>query len=163
MYFNRRVGIQCTSGNGSSGTQEQGKTSEETTNYEISKTTETQLTEAGGVKRLSVAVVLDGTYTTDASGNSVYAPREQAQLDQITALVKSAMGFDQSRGDQLQVANLFDTRHIAMPRDEFLAVPDRICVGGGPDKIAAIRAMLRGGYANILVTDEATARSLLDA
>ncbi|MDR6953953.1 dihydroxyacetone kinase-like protein [Ancylobacter sp. 3268] len=54
-----------------------------------------------------------------------------------------------------------DARHLSMPREDFLAVPTRICVGGGPSKIAAITALLRGGYANVLVTDETTARAVL--
>jgi flagellar M-ring protein FliF len=95
-----------TQDSGAAGTQENAQTSEETTNYEISKTTQTQQTEAGGIKRLSVAVVVDGTYTTDASGNATYAPRPQAEIDQITSLVKSAIGFDANRGDQVEVANL---------------------------------------------------------
>lgn len=90
----------------SGGTSEQGSTTEETTNYEISKTTTNELTQAGGIKRLSIAVVVDGTYTTDAQGNSTYAPRDQATLDQLTQLVRSAVGFDQTRGDQVQVTNL---------------------------------------------------------
>ena len=48
--------------------------SEETVNYEISKTTRTAVTEIGGVKRLSVAVLVDGRYQTDASGTQAYAP-----------------------------------------------------------------------------------------
>jgi flagellar M-ring protein FliF len=98
---------------GAAGTQtangspsEQAATNEETTNYEISKTSQTEMTDPGAVKRLSVAVVVDGTYTTDAKGNSAYAPRDQATLDQIKALVQSAIGFDQTRGDQITVANL---------------------------------------------------------
>ena len=90
----------------SSGTSEQGSTTEETTNYEISKTTATELVQAGGIKRLSIAVVVDGTYSTDANGNGVYTPRDQATLDQLTQIVRSAVGFDATRGDQVQVANL---------------------------------------------------------
>lgn len=56
-----------------------------------------------------------------------------------------------------------DDRHLSMPREDFLAVPTRICVGGGPSKVEAIAAMLRGGYANVLVTDETTARAVLAA
>ncbi len=95
-------------GNTSSGasTSEQGNATEETTNYEISKVTQTELTPAGGIKRLSIAVVVDGTYVADASGNSTYTPRTQDDLDQITALVKSAVGYDEARGDQVQVANM---------------------------------------------------------
>jgi flagellar M-ring protein FliF len=96
----------ASAGTSASGTSEQASTTEETTNYEISKVTQTELTEAGSIKRLSVAVVVDGVYTTDASGNSTYAPRQQAEIDQITSLVKSAIGFDDKRGDQVQVANL---------------------------------------------------------
>lgn len=87
-------------------TSDNAQTTEETVNYEISKTTRTQVTEVGGVKRLSVAVLVDGRYAPDANGVMVYAPRPQPELDQITALVRTAMGFDQQRGDQLQVVNL---------------------------------------------------------
>lgn len=87
-------------------TSDNAQTTEETINYEISKTTRTQVTEVGGVKRLSVAVLVDGRYTPDAKGVMVYAPRPQAELDQITSLVRTAMGFDDKRGDQVQVVNL---------------------------------------------------------
>lgn len=79
---------------------------EETVNYEISRTTRTQVTEIGGIKRLSVAVLVDGRYATDAQGTQTYTPRPQPELDQISALVRTAMGYDQNRGDQLQVVNL---------------------------------------------------------
>ncbi|WP_311134073.1 flagellar basal-body MS-ring/collar protein FliF [Pleomorphomonas sp. JP5] len=91
---------------GTSQTSDNAQTTEETVNYEISKVTRTQVTEVGGVKRLSVAVLVDGRYTPDANGVMVYAPRAQPELDQITALVRTAMGFDDKRGDQLQVVNL---------------------------------------------------------
>lgn len=87
-------------------TSDNAQTTEETVNYEISKTTRTQVSEVGGVKRLSVAVLVDGRYAPDAKGVMVYAPRPQTELDQITALVRTAMGFDDKRGDQLQVVNL---------------------------------------------------------
>jgi flagellar M-ring protein FliF len=64
------------------------------------------MTDPGAIKRLSVAVVVDGTYATDASGNSAYTPRDQATLDQIQALVRSAIGFSETRGDQITIANL---------------------------------------------------------
>jgi flagellar M-ring protein FliF len=63
----------ATQNSAAGGTSEEGSTTEETTNYEISKTTATEMTEAGGIKRLSIAVVVDGIYTTDATGNSTYA------------------------------------------------------------------------------------------
>lgn len=73
---------------------------EETTNYEISKTTKTSTVDGGVIKRLSVAVVVDG-----AKGGS-YKPRTPKEMAQIEALVKSTMGFDGSRGDQVQVTSM---------------------------------------------------------
>ncbi|RGP35171.1 sugar-binding transcriptional regulator [Pseudotabrizicola alkalilacus] len=56
----------------------------------------------------------------------------------------------------------FDDRHITMPLDNLRAVPERICVGGGPGKAVAIRGMLRAGIASVLVTDAATARDVVN-
>jgi len=79
---------------------------EETINYEISKSTKTQVQDAGTVKKLSVAVVVDGTYTQGANGARTYAPRSAADMANITALVRSAIGFNEQRGDQVQVTNM---------------------------------------------------------
>jgi flagellar M-ring protein FliF len=79
---------------------------EETINYEISKTTKTQTLDAGQVKKLSVAVVVDGTYTPGANGARTYAARSGDDMTKITGLVRSAIGFDEKRGDQLQVTNM---------------------------------------------------------
>lgn len=91
---------------GTAGSREQANTSEEIVNYEISRTTRTEVLEAGRIRRLSVAVLVDGIYARDDSGTLTYTAREQAQLDQIAALVRSAIGFDQARGDQVEVVNL---------------------------------------------------------
>src|SRR3954464_11167573 len=86
--------------------RDQSKKSEETNNYEISRTTKTEVTEAGRVNRISVAVLVDGSYTKNEKGEMVYAERSKEQLDRIMALVRSAIGFDQKRGDQVEVVNL---------------------------------------------------------
>ena len=78
---------------------------EETTNYEISKKVTTSTQDGGEVKHLSVAVVVDGSVTGEGA-NAPYKPRTAAEMAQITNLVKSAMGFDQARGDQVQVTNM---------------------------------------------------------
>jgi flagellar M-ring protein FliF len=96
----------ATAESGSQAQTETGSTTEELTNYEISEVNSTEMTDPGAIKRLSVAVVVDGTYTTDASGASAYTPRDQATLDQIQALVRSAIGFSETRGDQITIANL---------------------------------------------------------
>ncbi|HVP85162.1 MAG TPA: flagellar basal-body MS-ring/collar protein FliF [Rhizomicrobium sp.] len=80
--------------------------SEETTNYEISKTVKTSTLDGGEIKKLSVAVVVDGDAATDASGKTTYKARTPKEMTQIEALVKSAIGFDAKRGDQVQVTNM---------------------------------------------------------
>ncbi len=82
------------------------KKTEEIVNYEISRTTKTQTFESGRLKRLSVAVLVDGDYNVGADGKPVYKERSQQVLDKISVLVKSAMGFDKIRGDLLHVVNL---------------------------------------------------------
>ncbi len=88
------------------GQNDQTRKTEEIVNYEISKTTKTEVVDGGRLNRLSVAVLVDGTYAKDAKGNVTYQPRGKEELDQIGALVRSAIGFDQKRGDQVQVVNL---------------------------------------------------------
>jgi flagellar M-ring protein FliF len=86
--------------------RDQSKKSEETNNYEISRTTKTEVTEAGRVNRISVAVLVDGSYSKNEKGEMVYQDRNKEQLDRIATLVRSAIGFDQKRGDQVEVVNL---------------------------------------------------------
>jgi flagellar M-ring protein FliF len=86
--------------------RDQSKKTEETNNYEISRTTKTEVTEAGRVNRISVAVLVDGAYTKNDKGELVYKERAKEELDRIAALVRSAIGFDQKRGDQVEVVNL---------------------------------------------------------
>ena len=86
--------------------RDQSKKTEETNNYEISRTTKTEVTEAGRVNRISVAVLVDGTYTKNDKGEMVYKERSKEELDRIATLVRSAIGFEQKRGDQVEVVNL---------------------------------------------------------
>jgi flagellar M-ring protein FliF len=91
---------------GASAAKDQSKKTEETNNYEISHTTKTEVTEAGRVNRISVAVLVDGAYTKNEKGELVYQERGKDQLERIATLVRSAIGFDQKRGDQVEVVNL---------------------------------------------------------
>ena len=88
------------------GARDQSKKTEEIVNYEISRTTKTEVIEAGRVNRISAAVLVDGRYTRDAKGEMVYEPRSKEEIDRIAALVRSAIGFDAKRGDQIEVVNL---------------------------------------------------------
>jgi flagellar M-ring protein FliF len=92
-------------GNGSGSTSQNGRT-EETTNYEISKTVRTEVKAGGEVKRISAAVLVDGLYDTAQDGTRTYKPRSADELAQIDSLVKSAIGFDQTRGDVVQIVNM---------------------------------------------------------
>jgi flagellar M-ring protein FliF len=86
--------------------RDQSKKSEEIVNYEISRTTRTETVEAGRVKKISVAVLVDGNYTRAGSAEASYQPRSKEEIDRIAALVRSAIGYDQKRGDQVEVVNL---------------------------------------------------------
>jgi len=79
---------------------------EEVVNYEISRTSKTEIIEPGRLKRVSAAVLVDGIYTKNAQGQMVYQPRTKEEIDRIAALVRSAIGFDAERGDQVEVVNL---------------------------------------------------------
>jgi flagellar M-ring protein FliF len=84
----------------------EGNRLEETTNYEISRTVRSTVSEIGEIKKLSVAVLVDGNYTTNAEGERVYEERSQQELDNIAALVRSAIGFEEDRGDSIEVVNM---------------------------------------------------------
>jgi flagellar M-ring protein FliF len=86
--------------------RDQNKKTEEIVNYEISRTTKTEVTEAGRINRISAAVLVDGNYTKNDKGEMVYQPRSKEEIDRIAALVRSAVGFDAKRGDQVEVVNL---------------------------------------------------------
>ncbi|PKR58219.1 flagellar M-ring protein FliF [Thalassospira lohafexi] len=93
-------------GGAGAGTQSQETRSEETVNYEISKTTTTQVKEIGEISRVTVAVLVDGTYTTDENGERLYQERSPEDLEKIAALVRSAIGYDPQRSDQVEVINM---------------------------------------------------------
>jgi flagellar M-ring protein FliF len=95
---------------------------EETINYEINKTVKSQVREAGVVKRLSVAVLVDGVTTVAADGTKTYQPRSPDELKQLTTLVRSAIGFNAERGDTVEVVNL----RFSTPDDLATPAPDTI-------------------------------------
>jgi len=89
-----------------SGIFEQKSKVEETINYEISKVIRNKVKNTGTLKRLTVAVMVDGVYEKNADGQMEYRPRTEEEMEQITALVKSAVGYDANRGDLVDVENL---------------------------------------------------------
>ena len=87
------------------GGSQSGKT-EETTNYEISHSSRTEVQEPGQIKRLSVAVAVDGTTVFGKGGKVTYTPLPADEVTHIRELVRSAVGFDQTRGDEITVVNV---------------------------------------------------------
>ena len=84
-----------------------------TRNYEIGKTTSRKVMPVGDLQRLSVAVVVDGTYKTVTVGKgdkqreeSQYVPRSVEEMATFENIVKSAVNFDGQRGDKIEVANI---------------------------------------------------------
>ena len=76
-----------------------------TTNYELNKTVQHLEQPMGGIKRLSVAVVVNYLRVVDAKGHATMQPVTADKLAQVNQLVKDAMGFDQARGDSVNVVN----------------------------------------------------------
>jgi flagellar M-ring protein FliF len=78
----------------------------QTTNFDVSATIRHLVQTAPQISKISVAVLLDGVSTTTAKGVTTWTPRNPDQVSAITALVKSAVGFDASRGDVVQVETI---------------------------------------------------------
>ena len=89
-----------------------GSKNDETLNYEVSRSTAKIIEPVGALSKISVAVLVDGKYEAPAAvkeGQAVktkYTPRSPDELQKIEALVKSAVGFNAERGDQLTVQNI---------------------------------------------------------
>ncbi|MFM0268049.1 flagellar basal-body MS-ring/collar protein FliF [Paraburkholderia sediminicola] len=96
-----------TAGNGTPGvtTTPVSDRKDSTTNYELNKTVQHLEQPMGGIKRLSVAVVVNYLRVVDAKGRATMQPVTADKLAQVNQLVKDAMGFDQARGDSVNVVN----------------------------------------------------------
>lgn len=92
---------------GSAGSSESSESrTRSTTNFEVSETQRAVIREPGAVKRISVAVLVDGVNTTADDGTVSWAPRSEEELADLNELVSSAIGFDQSRGDQVTIRTM---------------------------------------------------------
>jgi flagellar M-ring protein FliF len=96
---------------GNAGFQQLGSRSgnnESVTNYEISKSVRTEVTEPGSIKKLAVAVAIDGVTAPPGKDGKpgAYTPRTEEERAQLEELVKTAVGFDAARGDQVKVTNI---------------------------------------------------------
>jgi flagellar M-ring protein FliF len=94
------------SNNTENGSQSNSNRTEEAVNYEISKTSRSHTREGGNVKRLSVAVLVNDRVKTGTNGEPIYEPRSKDELSNIERLVKSAVGYNEKRGDTVQIVNM---------------------------------------------------------
>jgi flagellar M-ring protein FliF len=101
----------------------------QTTNYDVSATVRHLVQSAPQVAKLSVAVLLDGDVSTDAKGKITWAPRSPDQISAITALVKSAVGFDAARGDVVQVETIPFVEDQAIAAAKPLSILQRVLGG----------------------------------
>ncbi|MDP1678541.1 MAG: flagellar basal-body MS-ring/collar protein FliF [Candidatus Nitrotoga sp.] len=103
---------------------------ESTVNYEVDRTIRHTKLPVGSIKRLSVAVVLNNRTVTDKNGKKSSKPLNDSEKEQITALVKDAMGFNVSRGDSLNVLNsAFNVeKETIAPEEPFWKQPEMIAL-----------------------------------
>ena len=94
---------QGVAGRGSSSSAEK---QNESVNYEVSKTVSRIVEPTGIIKKLSVAVMVDGSYKADDTGKEVYEPRSAEELKHLEDLVRTAVGVDLERGDRLVLTNI---------------------------------------------------------
>ncbi len=130
-----------------SGNASQSSRTEETINYEISKVVRNKVKNTGTIKRLSVAVMVDGIYEKNAEGKMVYRERTPEEMEQITNLVKSSVGYDANRGDIVEVENM---RFVnMMPETE--EVQEVLIMGFTKDELIRIAEGLGVAIVAILV------------
>jgi len=78
----------------------------ERVNYEISETEKEIIRGPGAIKRLTVAVLINGTTSTTATGETQFEPRPEEELAALRELISAAVGFDESRGDVITLKSM---------------------------------------------------------
>ena len=80
--------------------------SRERVNYDYSEVRRETVRQAGAIRRISVAVLVDGIIVPNAEGEGEWQPRPQDELDSLRDLVVAAIGFDEQRGDIVTVESM---------------------------------------------------------
>lgn len=97
------------------GRPKEAKRKNETLNYEVNRKVSKIIEPTGSIKRLSVAVLVDGTYeaaqsaegqTDGQASEKKYVPRPEQEIQNLVQIVKKAVGFSEERGDQIEVINV---------------------------------------------------------
>ncbi len=95
-----------TAGPGGTRNQENTRRAEETTNFEVSKTSVRETIEPGSIRRISVAVLVDGSRALRPDGSAEYKSRSEQEMQALEKIVRSAVGFSAERNDIVEVVNL---------------------------------------------------------
>jgi flagellar M-ring protein FliF len=114
------------------GRPKEAKRKNETLNYEVNRKVSKIIEPTGAIKRLSVAVLVDGTYEAaqgaegQTDGKTIekkYLPRPEQEIQNLVQIVKKAVGFSEERGDQIEVINVpFESPAIQEGEDSVTAV-----------------------------------------
>lgn len=116
---------------GAQGSQQTRNVERETVNYEISKTVNHTLLPIGTIKKISVAVLIDGIYEVPADAEEGAAPqykeRDQAEMERLQKIIEKAVGFDPERGDVIEVSNIpFEPIDLSVAKVNIWEDPDFI-------------------------------------
>lgn len=99
---------------GDSGSSNQNRETRERINYEVSETQREILRQPGAIRRMTVAVLVNGTSTETAEGETLIAPRPDDEMEALRELVASAVGFDEARGDVITLKSMTFQPALAM-------------------------------------------------
>ncbi|MEX2518503.1 MAG: flagellar basal-body MS-ring/collar protein FliF [Paracoccaceae bacterium] len=91
---------------GGDGAKREAARTRERVNFEVSETVRETMRPAGGVERITVAVLVDGVKSADADADAAWAPRPEAELETLRELVETAVGFDEARGDRVTIRSM---------------------------------------------------------
>jgi len=131
---------------GSDSSSSQSSETRERVNYEVSETEREVTVAPGAVKRLTVAVLVNATATTNADGAEVFTPRPEEEMTALRELVASAVGFDEDRGDVITLKTMqFET---VLPSGT--SAEPSFMAGLGLDLMSIIQAAVLGLVALIL-------------
>jgi flagellar M-ring protein FliF len=108
-----------------SGTSQASTRTSSTTNFDINKEEQQIVSQIGSIKRLSVAVLVDGKYTTQADGTQLFEPLAADQVAQIRQLTQRAVGFDEGRGDAIEVSSIAFGEPVGAEQQPLLDVASR--------------------------------------
>lgn len=120
---------------GPSGTMsdQNGSSEQRTTNFEINKEERSIVSSVGAIDRLTIAVIVDGIYETNAEGEQVFVPRSDEEIRRIRQLVANAVGFKSERGDTIEVSSIaFSGIEIEAPEGTMSIIADYAMRFGKP-------------------------------